>query len=410
MADPRWSGPPEGIAETFELGSPAALISNNSVWVTETSHHGLAAGISGANTASTLGAWQGFGSNASAVAANGLNAGLLTTAGWTAHKVAVTQGAIEAFTTARSSVIPSVVIKTNRTEREAMDKANPGALWSLTPAIIERDMEYYGEHWPHNSSVGLGYSTAMSGFTAALGMPAPLASEAASPAAPAEAGDALAQAAATTGGQDGVSLSSQAAQAAGQVPASSAGGATDQISSLMGPLQQAASSVVQPLAGVFQAPMQGLQSVASLPSSLMGSTSGMFSSATAQEAAAAESVVGPLGAGGGAAGGIGAAGGLAGAAGAAGGAGGAYPGAGLTSYTRPTSTFEPETGGRPTGLRTVGSNAAETASRTTSLGSGVNGMPMAPSAMAARGNGDDSSQGAVTHARIVVAGERVESE
>ena len=171
--DPRWTGPPEAIAATFEAGSPASVISNNLVWAIETSHHELAAGMSGANTASTLIAWQGFGANASAAAANGLNAGLQTTAGWTAHKIAVTQGAIDAFTTARSSVIPSVVSQTNRTEREAMDKANPGALWSLTPAIIERDVEYYGEHWPHNSTIGMGYSTAMSGFTAAFGHAAP---------------------------------------------------------------------------------------------------------------------------------------------------------------------------------------------------------------------------------------------
>jgi hypothetical protein len=400
--DPRWTGPPEDIAATFEAGSPASVISNNLVWITETSHHGLAAGVSSANTVSTLGSWQGFGANASGAAANGLNAALQTTAGWTAHKVAVTQGAIDAFTTARSSIVPSVVVKGNRTEREAMDKANPGALWSFTPAIIERDLEYYGEHWPHNSSVGLGYSTAMSGFTAALGMPAPLAPAGASPAAPAEAGEALAQAAATTGGQDGVSLSSQAAQAAGQAPAAGASGITDQLGSLIGPVQEAASSAVQPLAGIFQTPLQGLQSVASLPSSLMGSAGGLFSSATAQEAAQVEAVAGPLAGSSGAAGGIGA-----GVAGAAGGVG-AFSGAGLTSYTRPTSTFEPEPGGRPTGLRTVASNAPAVPTPTSRLGSGVNGMPMAPGALA-RGNGDNSAQQAdVTHARIVVADDRVE--
>jgi PPE family len=404
--DPRWTGPPEIIAATFEAGSPASVISNNLVWVTETSHHELAAGFSGANTASTLASWQGFGANGSAAAANGLNAGLQTTAAWTAHKIAVTQGAIDAFTTARSSVVPSVVIRTNRAERQAMNDANPSVLGAFTTAIAERDSEYYGEHYPHNSTVGMGYSTAMNGFTAALGMPAPLAPEGASPAAPAEAGEALAQAAATTGGQDGVSLSSQAAQAVGQAPASSASGATEQLSSLMGPLQQAASSVVQPLAGIFQAPMQGLQSLSSLPSSLMGSTSGMFSSATAQEAAEAGAVAAPLGvSGGGAAGGL-----AAGAAGLTGGAGGAFPGAGLTSYTRPTSTFEPESGGRATGLRTVAFNAAEISSPTSSMGSGVSGMPMAPAAMAARGSGDDSSQKAMTHARIVVAGDRIEAE
>lgn len=98
---------------------------------------------------------------------------------------------------------------------------------------------------------------------------------------------------------------------------------------------------------------------------------------------------------------------LARGAGVAGGAG-AFSGAGLTSYTRPTSTFEPAAGGRPIGLRTVGFNAAQISSPTNSMGTGVNGMPMAPGAMAARGNGDDSGQQAVTHARIVVAGDRTE--
>jgi hypothetical protein len=400
--DPRWTGPPEVIAATFEAGSPASVIANNLVWVTETSHHQLAAGMSGVNTAAALVSWHGFGANASAAAATGLNAGLQTTAGWTAHKIAITQGAIDAFTTARSSVIPSVVIQTNRAEREAMDKANPGVLWSFTPAIIERDLEYYGEHYPHNSMVGMGYSTAMSGFTAALGMPPPLAPAGASPAAPAEAGEAVAQAAATTGGQDGVSLSSQAAQAVGQTPATSASGITDQLSSITGPLQEAVSSAAQPLTGVAQAPMQAVQSLGSLPSSLMGSTSGLFSSAATQEA---EAVAAPVSMSGSAAGGLGA-----GTAGAVGSGVGAFPGAGLTSYTRPTSTFEPETGGRPTGLRTVAYNASELSSPTSSFGSGVSGMPMAPAALAARGNGDGASQEGVTHARVVVPGDHVDGE
>lgn len=397
--DPRWTGPPETIAATFEAGSPASVVSNNLVWMTETSHHEMAAGISSANTVATLTAWSGLGSNASAAAASGLNAGLHTTAGWTAHKIAITQGAVDAFTSARSSVIPSVVIQTNRTEREVMDKANPSVLWSFTPAITERDLEYYGQHWPHNSTIGMGYSTAMNGFTAALGTPPPLAPEGASPAAPAAAGQAVAQAASDTGAQDGVSLSSQAAQAVGPAPASATSGATEQISSLLGPLQEAASSVVQPASQIFRAPTQGLQSMSSLPSSLMGAFGGMFSSASAPQAAEMTSLAGPLASSGAAAGGIGA------GVGSAVGGMGAVSGAGLTSYTRPTSTFEPENGGRPTGLRTL----AATRGPTTSMGSGMTGMPMAP--MAARGHSEQSSQqAAVTHARIVVAGDRVESE
>ncbi len=71
--------------------------------------------------------------------------------------------------------------------REAMDKANPSVLWQFTPAIAQHDLEYYGGHWPHNSAIGMGYSTALGGFTAGLGTPPPLAPEAASPAAPAAA-------------------------------------------------------------------------------------------------------------------------------------------------------------------------------------------------------------------------------
>ncbi|MGH3553494.1 MAG: PPE domain-containing protein [Mycobacterium sp.] len=400
--DPRWTGPPQAIAATFEAGSPASVISNNLVWVNETAHHELAMGISTVNTASTLGSWQGFGAIASAVAATGLNAGLQTTAGWTAHKIMVTQGAIDAFTTARSSVIPSLVSQTNRAERHAMNDANPSVLWTFTPAIIERDIEYYGEHWPHNSSVGWGYSSAMSGFTAALATPLPVAPTGASAAAPAAAGEAVAQAAATTGGQDGVSLSSRAAQAAGQAPASSASGITEQLSSISGPLQEAASAVAQPLAGVFQTPMQAAQGVTGLPQSLTQSTGGMFPPGTALQAAEAGAVAGPLGAGGGAAGGLG--------AGAAGAGGGVFPGAGLTSYTRPTSTFEPETGGRATGLRTGVFNAAEIRSPTTSAGMGGTAMPMAPAGMVARGSGDSPEKEAVTHARIVVDADRTEAD
>jgi hypothetical protein len=397
--DPRWTGPPETIAATFEAGSPAAVVANNTVWMTETSHHEIAAGISSANTAATLASWSGQGSTASAAAVNGLNMGLHTAAGWTAHKIAVTQGAVEAFTTARSTVIPSVVSLSNRARREAMDKANPAVMGHFTPAIAQHDLEYYGQHWPHNQTVGMGYSTALNGFTAALGTPPPLAPEGASPAAPAEAGQALAQAASDTGAQDGVSLSNQAAQAVGGAPASAASGATDQISSMLGPLQGAASSVMQPATQILQAPAQGLQSMSSLPSSLMGAFGSMFSSASAPQAAEMASMAGPLASSGGAAGGIGA-----GAAGAMGGMG-AVSGAGLTSYTRPTSTFEPDSGGRPVGLRTV----AATSGPTTSVGGGMGGMPMAP--LGARGNSEESTQqAAVAHARIVVAGDPVEAE
>jgi hypothetical protein len=397
--DPRWSGPPEAIAATFEAGSPASVVSNNLVWVTETAHHELAAGLSVANTAATQDSWAGYGSIASALAAAALNAGIHKTAGWTAHKIMVTQGAIDVFTTAQSSVVPSAVIKANRAERDAMFRANPSALWTLTSAIIERDIEYFGEHWPHNATVGWGYSSAMSAFTAALTIPPPLGPAGASPAAPAAAGAAVAQAAATTGAQDGVSLSGQAAQAAGQAASSGAGGAAEQVSAVTGSVQGAASSAIQPLAGIFQVPAQAAQAAGSLPQSLLGSLGGMFGPATAQEAAEVTPLAGTLGA----AGSLGA--GMVGSAG--GGGAGAFPGAGLTSFTRPASTFAPSIGGRPAGLRVGAPDVGAVSSPTAPVGAGGTAMPMAPAAVA-RGTGEGSQKDAVAHARIVIEGDRTE--
>ena len=38
MPDPRWTGPPELIALTFEGGNAASVLANNLVWVTETAN------------------------------------------------------------------------------------------------------------------------------------------------------------------------------------------------------------------------------------------------------------------------------------------------------------------------------------------------------------------------------------
>src|SRR6185437_15792748 len=143
MADPRWTGPPELIAAIFEAGSPASVLANNLVWVTETANKELAAGLSAVNTLATAAQWQGLGAVASMVAATGLNAGLQTLVGWTAHKISVTQAAVEAFTIARSSVIPSVVSQTNRDETSVLYATN----WfgQNSPAIADREGEYYGE-------------------------------------------------------------------------------------------------------------------------------------------------------------------------------------------------------------------------------------------------------------------------
>ena len=385
MADPRWTGPPELIAAIFEAGSPASVLANNLVWVTETANKELAAGLSAVNTLATAAQWQGLGAVASMVAATGLNAGLQTLVGWTAHKISVTQAAVEAFTIARSSVIPSVVSQTNRDEWAVLNATN--FFGQNTPAIVERDTEYFGVHWPHNSLRGWTYSGVMGALAAALALPPPVAPLGASPAAPAAAAEAVGHAAAQTGVNDAMQASTQATQTVGQTSATPAD-AGSHLSSLMQQPMSMMSSATEPLKEMVQAPMQAFQGFTSLPQTMLQSMGGMFPAAAAPNAAAA---VEPVLAGGGVAGGA--------SAGGVGGLG-AFPGAGLTSYTRPTSSFEPETGGRPVGLRAGVLNAAEIRSPTTTTGMGGASMPLTPAGMLARGG--DSDKDAVTRARVVV--------
>ncbi|WP_155945995.1 PPE domain-containing protein, partial [Mycobacterium simiae] len=149
MPDPRWTGPPEIVAAIFEAGNPASVLANNAVWVTETANKEVATGMSAVNTLMTAAQWQGVGAVASVVTSTGLNAGLQTLVGWTAEKIGITTAAVEAFMIARSSVIPSLISQTNRDEWTVLNATN--FFGQNTPGIVERDTEYFGEHWPHNS-------------------------------------------------------------------------------------------------------------------------------------------------------------------------------------------------------------------------------------------------------------------
>jgi hypothetical protein len=397
MADPRFSGPPEQVALIFEAGNPVSVVANNAVWVTETANKELSAGLSTVNAFATGANWQGVGAVASLVANTGLNTGLHTLVGWTAHKIGVTQAAVEAFTIARSSVIPSAMSVRNRVETQVLYDTN--FMGINGPNIATHEFEYHGEHWPHNSSVGWTYSGALSALTAALAVPPPIAPLGASPAAPAAAGEAVAQAAAQSGMSDAVQASGQAGQAAGQAGSAPAD-AGNQLSSLLQQPMSMVSGMTQPLQEVFKAPMEAVQSIGSMPQGLIQSMGGMFSAAGAPNAASAGAIAEPVLAGGGVAGGVGAAG-----VGGVGSGIGGFPATALTSYTRPTSSFEPETGGRPTSLRAGVLNAADVRGPTASTGMGGTPMPMSPAGMLARGTGGESDKDAVTRARVVIGGD-----
>jgi len=398
MTHPWPASPPEATAANFELApGPGTTIASSAVWTEEAVSHEVAAGASMANTAATGAAWQGMGELSSATTSTALNGSLMALGAFAVKNAATAAAAVEAFMTAQSSVIPVAVCQGNR-DTWAVDNAiNPLVLGALTPTIVALDAEYFGEHWPHNASVGLAYSAALTVLAAALAIPPPIAPMGASPAAPAAAGAAVAQAAATGAAGDAARAATGTAQMGASAPSDVAG----QMSSLASPMQSM-SGLLQPLMGAFQAPTQAFQGLSSLPQSAMGAM-GMFSSIKPDTAMAAGSMAEPLraaGAGGPAAG-VGAG---SGAGGGGGGVGTGYPGAGLTNYTRPASSFAPEAAGRPAGLRPGGVlNAAELRSPVTGGAMGGTPMPMAPAGMLGRGNGE-AGKVDIDHARIVVDG------
>jgi PPE-repeat protein len=355
--------------------------------------------VSVANIGATLEQWMGLGGTAYGMKGSELNfLGLEPLAAHCLKHMAIGQAAVEANTVARSAVIPAIVCQTNRDETAALYASN--ICGCNTPAIAANEEMYFGQFTPQNMNAGLAYASVLNTLMGSIAStPPPITPAGFSPAAPVET---VAQTAADTGAQASSGLGDAAGQAA-----SPAAGMGDGLQTFMGSAQGLLQGATQPLqelaSGPTQAVSSGTQSFTGLLQNFMGGFSGMGSPNAAAAESAAAGLAGPLGgAGGGAAGSLG---------GGAGAVGAGYPGAGLTSFTRPASTFEPD-GGRPTGLRPSGVlNAADLRGPTTT-GTGGGAMPMSPASagMLGRENGGSgkSAKDSVTHARIVVDRERQE--
>jgi PPE-repeat protein len=388
--DPRWvAAPPELVALIFEGGpGPESIVAYAAVMATEAASHQMGMAVSATNIATTSASWTGLAGTANVARGTALNmSGLEPLAGHCAKHVMLAQAAVDAYTMASPSVIPSVACQANRDLWGTLCATN----WfgQNFPGITSQDIQYFGDYWPQNSSVGLLYATTLGSIAAAAAVPPPAV---AGDVAPAGLGSAatLAGQVGSTAGQDAAQASTTAGgqlASAGSAPS----GAADQMTSMLGQGPQLLSGAMQPLTQMTQAPMQMAQSGLGPLQSMMG----MFTGANAPaEAAGLEAMGAPLGgAGGAAAGGLG--------AGGAGVGGLSSSAASLTSFTSPASTFEPESGGRPTGRAGV-LNAADLKSPT-ARGVGGSAMPMSPAGMLGRGespSGDKKDD--VTHARIVV--------
>jgi hypothetical protein len=166
--------------------------------------------------------------------------------------------------------------------------------------------------------------------------------------------------------------------------------------------------MMQPMTQLFQMPMQmGQQVMQAAPQALQQLT-GMFGQGMKGGDVAAEAAnfkanrgvggvgVSPASLGGGGGGGAGGLGGLSSAA-----------NPGMTSYTRPTSSFG-EGPGRATSLRTGLLETAEMRAPTTGSGmGGGGGMPMSPASMLNRAGGEGNQKAdEVARARVVVDRDR----
>ena len=363
----------------------------------------VAFSVSTLNTAVTALNFEGLGGAASAATAGGLNSALQLLAGWVQEKPPIATSAVAAYETAVSTMIPAEISLANRAEQAADVAMNPLVLGALTPAIVALDLVYFGEHWPHNASAGAAYGSALTALLPALAVPPPLAPPGASPAAPAAAASAVAQTAGQTAAGEAMKEAGQAAKLAGDGtagPVEAAGQMGQLASTMMQPIQ----SAMQPLSGMFQAPLQAVQGLSDLSQSMLGgfADGGLAGDAAVPTAMlSAAAVPGGIASGGAGAGlsSLGASGG--GAATIAGSGASGFPGAGLTTYTRPTSSFAPENSGRPIGLRTGLLSSADLRGPTTSAGGPVPVSP-APAGMLGQSK-DRNDQNDGQRARVIPA-------
>lgn len=377
MADPSWpSSPPE--TNYLRLVGPGATgtattLTSATAWQALAVSNEVASMTSKANTASTALNFQGAGGLASGAAASGLNSSLQLLACWAQEKTPILASAVAAYETAVSTMIPAEISLANRGLQASHVAMNPLVLGALTPAIVALDTEYFGGHWAHNASAGAAYGSALTALLPALAVPPPVPPSAV----PA---DPSAIAAVTQTAEQTV-----VGEAAGSVRSVAAGDAAGQVTQALSGLAQPLQSAVQPVMGMFQAPMQALQAMAGLPQGASGDRGGISAAALPGRVELPASVTADrVSVGGGAA------------------LGGGTPAAGLTSFTRPTSSFAPGEGGRPVSIKPGLLSATDHRGALAAVGgSPVSVSPAHAGMLGARKGEPSSGEGA--RARLLVA-------
>jgi PPE-repeat protein len=389
----QWSAfPPEVNAGQLLAGDQGASIA-----AAAAAHEALFAALveEGARMAATAGAtagagWTGIGGTSMMATAIPYVAALEGLAAWVQQSGASAAAIEQAYATAKAAMIQVPVCTTNRTTQAGLVATN--IIGQNTPAIIGLDTEYFGHFWTQNATSMGSYETVVTTIITALSTPPPPAPLTANPAGPAGQAAAIAQAAgsgaasaAMSQSMQGVTEASSAVQPLAQTAAAPASAAQSlapqmlsqvgQLPQMLGQFPQMLSQFPQMLAQFPQMAMGMLGPLASGMNATGLNAEGLDKASEDARTAALASTTDAAARGGG--------GGAAGFGGTAG---------VMSSYTRPTGSFNaPGPPKLPTGWTPGAATAPQVASSAQPAAGGAGGLYGAPPP--AMGRDDRSKDG-----------------
>jgi len=386
--------PPEVNAGQLMAGdqgaSIAAAVAAHEALSAALMEEGARMGTTAGTTAAT--GWEGVGGAAMVSTAMPYVAALEALAGWVQQSAASAAAIEQAYAVTKAAMIQVPICTTNRTSQAGLVATN--VIGQNTPAIIGLDAEYYGHFWTNNASLMGSYEAFVTPILAALGVPPPPAPLTANPAGPAGQAAAIGEAAANGAANAAMSQSLQGVQQAsgavqpGAAPAGAAqsmGSMAPQMLSQLGQLPQMFGQLPQMLGqfpqmlGQFPQMAMGMLGPLTQGVNAGGATAGLEKAAgTLDPTTLAATDTAARGGGGGGTGGLGGAGGV------------------MSSFTRPTGSFNaPGPPKLPTGWAPGAGGAPEVASSarpaSTGGGGGLYGAP--PPHMARDERGKEAAEG-----------------
>lgn len=368
--------PPELIAGQVMTGdngaSLAAAAAAYQALVATLTAEGATMASTSASTAA--GGWEGLGGTAMIATAMPYVAALETLSGWIEQAGAATAAILEAYTTTRTSLIPVPACELNRAHFTEASSNNWFGI--RTPEVVFLTGQY-GEYWTQNASLAGSYEAFVTGVLATLATPPPPAPLTANPAGPAGQAAAIGEAAANGALNAGMHTSLQGVNeaASGTQAGAQTAAAPAEASQMMSQIPQLLGQIPQMMGQLPQMLGQIPQMLGQIPQVAMGMLGPLTQGMNANSATAGLDTLTKAGAD------------LAplptGASASAGGIGGSGLSGGsavLSSFTRPTGSFNtPGPPKLPAGWSATAAAAPAVATTAQpSMGAGTGGLYGAP--------------------------------